>query len=428
MPKISKQIVDAARSKRADYFLWDAEIKGFGLKVLTTGVKSYVFQYRTAEGRSRRATIGKHSETMTAEQARKKAKDMRHAVEDGLDPLGAKQAAREALTVSQVLDMYLESGRFAEKAPSTQAIDRGRIARHIKPTLGRKFITKLTGEDIRRAFAMIRDGKTAANIKTGPRGRAIVTGGEGAARMSVRLFRAVMRWAISEGLASHNPADGVEVGSDGSRDVIIEKSEDYARLFRTLETMQNELRLRPQVADAIRVIALTGARRGEVAGLRWSHVDLKGGVIILPPMEHKTGRKTQKPRIIGLPAAAQVIIAKQTEGKPSDYVFAPAKGEGPPNLSHPWRKIRIEAGLPETIGLHGLRHSLASHMAMGGAEAAEIMTALGHRQLSTAQRYIHWAQDGRAALAEKAAAHITGALAGDKKKAKVVPLKKRGRK
>lgn len=428
MPKISKQTVDAARPQAADYFLWDIEIKGFGLKVLKTGVKSYIYQYRTPEGRSKRATIGKHSETMTADDARKKAKRWRRMVEDGGDPLAEKQAAREALTVSQVLDLYLESGRFAEKAPSTQAIDRGRIERHIKPTLGRKFAGKLTGEDIRRAFSSIRDGKTAADVKTGNRGRAIVKGGEGTARMSVRLFRAVMRWAIAEGLASQNPADGVEVGADGSRDVIIEKSEDYARLFRTLETMQNELRLRPQVADAIRVIALTGARRGEIAGLRWSHVDLKGGVIILPPLEHKTGRKTQKPRIIGLPAAAQAIIAKQTEGKPSDYVFAPAKGDGPPNLSHPWRKIRIEAGLPETIGLHGLRHSLASHMAMGGAEAAEIMTALGHRQLSTAQKYIHWAQDGRAALAERAAAHITGALASDKKKAKVVPLKKGARK
>ena len=67
-------------------------------------------------------------------------------------------------------------------------------------------------------------------------------------------------------------------------------------------------------------------------------------------------------------------------------------------------------GLPEGIGLHGLRHSLASHMAMNGAEAAQIMTALGHRQLSTAQRYIHWAQDGRQALSERAASVMIAGL------------------
>ena len=93
-------------------------------------------------------------------------------------------------------------------------------------------------------------------------------------------------------------------------------------------------------------------------------------------------------------------------------------------MSRPWRQIRKEAELPEGIGLHGLRHSLASAMAMNGAQAAEIMTALGHRQLSTAQRYIHWAQDSRAALAEKSAAHISLALAGKQKKAKVVPITK----
>jgi integrase len=74
------------------------------------------------------------------------------------------------------------------------------------------------------------------------------------------------------------------------------------------------------------------------------------------------------------------------------------------SLSRPWRAIRKQAELPEGIGLHGLRHSTASHMAMAGAEAAEIMAALGHRQLSTAARYIHWAEDARRALAGKAAA------------------------
>lgn len=428
MSKISKRIVDAAKTLATDYFVWDDEIKGFGFKVLATGVKSYVFQYRTVEGRTRRAVIGRHSQTMTADQARVKAKKMRRTVEDGGDPLGEKQEARAALTVSQALDLYVNSSRFLERTAVTQANDRGRIERHLKPTLGRKFIKKLTAEDVRKAFAAIRDGKTAADVKTGPRGRAIVRGGPGAARMAIRSFRAAMNWAISEGLASDNPAKSVEIGSDDTRDVVLEKADDYALMFRTIDKLENELRLRPQVADAIRVIALTGARRGEIAGLRWSYVDLKKGVLVLPPSAHKTGKRTGSPRIIGLPAAAQAIIAKQTQGDADDFVFAPAKGEGAVSLAKPWRKIRAQAGLPDGIGLHGLRHSLATSMAMNGAEAAEIMTTLGHRQLSTAQRYVHWAQDGRAALAEKSAAHITGALIVDKKKAKVVQIKKRGRK
>jgi len=410
--KINKRVVDATQPGEKPIFVWDIEVKGFGLRVLPTGVKSYVFQYRTSEGKTRRATIGKHGATLTADQARKKAKRLQQTISEGGDPLEEKQQARNALTVTDILNDYLSSAKFAEKASSTQSTDRGRINRHLRPLLGKKFVGKLTQEDVRRAFGEIRDGKTAVNEKTGPRGRAIVRGGEGAARMAIRVFRSILNWARSEGLIESNPAHGVKIGIDGERDSILESAQQYASLFRTLQRMENEHRLRSAVADAVRVIALTGARRSEITGLRWGYVDLKAGVLTLPPTSHKTGRKTGKPRIIGLPAAAQAIIAGRPHGDPKDFVFAPAKGEGALALAKPWRMIREEAGLPDGIGLHGLRHSLASHMAMQGAQAAEIMTALGHRQLSTAQKYVHWAQDKRAALAEDAAAHISAALNG----------------
>ena len=173
---------------------------------------------------------------------------------------------------------------------------------------------------------------------------------------------------------------------------------------------------------------MTGARRGEIAGLHWRHVDIKGGCIVLPASGHKTGRRTGKPRVIHLPAAAQQIVACQPEGNPDDFVFSPSKGEGPVSLAKPWRAIRAESGLPEGIGLHGLRHSLATLLAVGGAQAAEIMTSLGHRQLSTAQRYIHFAASARAALAERAAAPALAgmAAAAGTPKADVVALPAKG--
>ncbi len=423
IPKITKTIVDAVVPAKNELFVWDDEIKGFGLKVFPTGAKSYIFQYRTPHGRSRRVTIGKHSAAMTAEQARSKAKAMRRTVEDGGDPLGDKQAQRRALTVSAILDQYLGSARFLEKADSTRSIDRSRINRHLKPTLGAKFIDELTPEAVRRAFGKIRDGGTAVDEKTGPHGRARVTGGAGAARMSIRLLKAIFQWAISEGYASSNPASAVNVGSDGERDTILGGSDDYARLFRTLDQMENEKRILQAHADAIRLIALTGARRGEITSLIWQHVDLQKGLIVLPPAAHKSGRKTQKTRIIGLPAAGQAIIARQPARELDEFVFRPAKGSGAITLSHVWRRVRTEAQLPADIGLHGLRHSLASHMAMNGAAASEIMVSLGHRQISTSQKYIHWAQDARVPLAERAAAHIVAAMEPKQEVAMVTPLK-----
>jgi integrase len=425
MPKITKRVVDAAAPDPAGrFYVWDSELKGFGLQVLSTGVKSYVLRYRTHDGADRRATIGKHG-ALTPEEARRKADEMRRGVRSGGDPLAERRTRRKAATIADVLDAYVDSETFKGKGDKTQAVDKGRVERHLKPLLGRLRVTTIRRADVERAFAAIRDGKTALTEKMGPRAVSRVRGGEGAARKSIRLLRAVFAWAMKHEIMAANPADGVDIGADGERDTILDDAAAYGRLFRTLERMEAEHRIRQPVADAIRVVALTGARRGEVAGLRWKHVDLKAGLATLPPAGHKTGKKTGKPRIIGLPSAAQAIISRQPQGEGDAFVFRPAGGKGPVELSKKWRTVRTEAGLPEDIGLHGLRHSLGSHMAMQGAQAAEIMTALGHRKLTTSQAYVHWAQSARQSVAEKAAVTaLAGMAAGQGAPvAEVVPLK-----
>lgn len=286
--KSPSEFVDAAASKATPYIVWDSEIKGFGLLVMPTGIKSYFYQYRTAEARQRRATIGKHGE-WTATEARAKAEDFRESVRAGRDPLADKRALKEAPTVGEILDAYLQSESFKDKAVSTQAVDRGRIARHLRPLLGRKHAHALSQEDVKRAFNAIRDGNTAKDVKTRKRGRARVTGGPGTARMSIDLLRTIFNWAV----VKPNPCDGVSTGRSGTREAIVEDAASYARLFGTLDLMETERRIRTPVADAIRLIALTGCRRGEAAGLRWRHVDLKQGRIVMPPQSHKTGRNVQ---------------------------------------------------------------------------------------------------------------------------------------
>lgn len=421
MPKITKRLVDSQKPKKARFFIWDSDLKGFGLLVLPTGVMSYVFQYRTAEGRTRRLTIGKHG-TFTPDTARTKARKYQRDVEDGKDPQAEKRDRRTALTVADLLDKYLQSAKFAEKADSTREIDSGRVERHLKPIFGRLVADKVKREDVRKGFAAIRDGKTAKTIKTGPRGLARVTGGEGTARKAIRLLSAAYSWAIEDSLLEMNPTHGVDVGRDDERDAIIESMNQYEAIFQTIERMENTLQIRRPVADAIRLITLTGARRGEIAGLRWRHVDLKTGNIVIPKEEHKT-RKTHKPRIIGLDPMAQAIIARQPEGGPDDFVFKPAYGKGPINLNKPWRKVRNEAGLTNDIVLHSFRHSLATSMAMSNYQAAQISAVLGHRDIRTSQKYIHIVEQQRARLAERAAAGISAAMSGNKS-ADVVSLKR----
>lgn len=420
----TKVDVDRLVAKDTQYFAWADDPKGFGVKVFTSGAKSFVFQYRTREGASRRYTIGKLSDTLTVDRARKLAKDLYRETLAGNDPMGQKQERREAITVAQLLDAYVASPSFAAKAATTRATDIGRIERHLKPLLAKETADRLTGDRIRVAQRDIAAGKTAGRFKTVARGLAKVTGGAGTADKSVLILRAAYAWAISEGIVKDNPAAAIKVAQPGQRDTIMGDSDDYAQLFRTLSKMEDEHRIRSTVADAIRLIALTGARRGEVVGLRWQYVDLKSGLIALPPKAHKTGSRTGKPRIIGLPAEAQEIIARQTKGEPDDYVFRPSKGEGTLAIAKPWMAVRKEANLPDNLGLHGLRHSLASHLAMAGASAVELMEAMGHKQVSTTQRYIHFAERARSTLAQRAASVAAAGLAeaDGKKKADVVQM------
>ena len=85
--------------------------------------------------------------------------------------------------------------------------------------------------------------------------------------MAIDLLRVIFNFAIRERLVKANPCVGVKTGSSGTRETILDDAADYARLFQTLDRMEMERRIRAPVADAIRLIALTGCRRGEAAGL-----------------------------------------------------------------------------------------------------------------------------------------------------------------
>lgn len=394
-----------------DYFVWDTKVLGFGVKVTPAGNRIFVYQYRNRFNKTKRATLGRFGK-ITAFEARKMAEVFRAEVSQGKDPVEEKKSNRNAKTVGQVLNLYLESDKFSAKAEITQKYDRARVSRHLLPLLGNVIASELTKGVVETAFKEIKEGKTASDEKLGFRSRSIVKGGEGAARGAIRLLRSALSWAVGEGILTSNAAKGVDIGQDGERKLILPNVQQYEDLFRTLEKMESERRIRQPVADVIRLIALTGARKSEIAGLRWSYVDLKNGLLIIPASEHKTGKRTNRAKEIGLPVAAQAIISRQPEGEPQDLIFPSTTG-GVVSLNKIWRKIRREACLPEGIGLHGLRHSYASQMAMQGAEAAQIMAALGHRQLSTTQRYINYAKDAKQELAEKHSAGIAGALNGN---------------
>jgi integrase len=398
-------------------FVWDQTVPGFGYKLTPNGAKSWVYQYRI-RGRSRRMTIGPVTDALTLSQARDKAKRLAALVLGGVDPLEEKIAARNAKTVDDLLDLYFESAAFADKAASTQAVDRGRADAHLRPLLGGRDAETLTREDVRKARAAIAAGKTARVEKaTKPRGRRVIRGGEGSAGQAVALLGAVFSWALREDVLRReaSPCVGVPGYVSKHREIAVEPG-DYRRIFDALAKLEEERIITSPAADAIRLIAWHGLRRSEAALLRWRNVDLAAGRIIFSPGEHKGGKRSGAKREIELTAEARAAIERQPRGEPDDFVFASRKAGSPISLNPPWTRVAAEAKLAPGFVLHGLRHALGGVLGTAGASAVEIAAALGHRQASTAERYVTFAQQARRAIAERAAAAIAADLALEESK------------
>ncbi len=411
--KITKRVVDDAKVGERDCFLWDTELKGFGLKVTPAGNRIYVVQYRTG-GRgspTRRFTIGKHGAPWTPDKARTEAKRILGSIADGNDPQSVKAAERSAMTVNELCALYLNDGCETKKA-STIATDKGRIKRHIKPLLGRKRVKDLTSNDIRRFMADVAKGKTAATIKTGEHGLARITGGKGTATRTVGLLGGILSFAVAEGVRSDNPARGVKRYPDKKGQRFLSVGE-MAKLG---EELNKSEKTEPLAVPAIRLLILTGCRKTEILSLKWSEVDFEVGSLRLT--DSKTGQKIV---ILGAPALQVLASLSRQEG--SDYVFPAMKGDGHyVGLPKAWLRIRKRAGF-ENARIHDLRHSFASVGAGAGMGLQVVGKLLGHKDPKTTARYSHIADDPARAAADRIAGSIAAAM-NSEAEAEIVDFRK----
>ncbi|MEX2181883.1 MAG: tyrosine-type recombinase/integrase [Gemmatimonadaceae bacterium] len=410
--RITKRTVDATEASTTDVFLWDSELRGFGLKVTPRGLKKYVIQYRLPglgrRGTPKRVVLGTHG-TLTPEEARQLAKRSLSAVAQGSDPAGERAARRGTKTVQELWTDYLDFSRPRLK-PRTMKEYQRLFARHVAPALGSKLTPEIQPLDLRRLHRAMHKTPIAAN-------------------RVVAMLGAFFTFAWKEGVLppKENPAHTVEFYPESHRERFLSRDE-FTRLGKALTQAETvglppapQLRRksendkhRPKSANtpipanpfavaAIRLLALTGCRENEILSLRWDAVDFDRGYLRLA--DSKTGRSV---RPLGRSAVSLLERLPRISGNP--YVLpGQQRNKHLKEIKRLWYAVLHASKLPG-LRLHDLRHSFASVPATSGESLLVVRSLLGHKNVATTERYAHLADDPVKRAADRASSDIAGWL------------------
>lgn len=383
MPKLTKRLVDAAEFRATEYFIWDDEIPGFGLRVLPSKRKSYIVQYRAGR-RSRRMSLGL-STVLTCEQARTRAIAIIAAARNGEDPAAKRDADRQAITVKELAERFDKEHIAVRVKESTAKGYRRMLERVIIPALGRHRVTEVTRADIAKIHHDLRHIPYDAN-----RCLEIIS----------KMFGLAEMWGLRpEGT---NPRKHIKKYPEEKRERFLSAAE-LRRVGEVLREMEGEgIELFSAIA-AVRLLILTGCRLGEIMTLKWEYVDIPGKVLRLP--DSKTGAKVVH---LGQPAVEVLEKIERVEKNP--WVIVGTKdGARLSDLQPFWQRVRARAGLKD-VRIHDLRHTFASTAVAAGQGLPMIGKLLGHTQVQTTARYAHLAADPVRTAADAVSSSLAEAI------------------
>ncbi|WP_217430796.1 tyrosine-type recombinase/integrase [Sphingomonas bacterium] len=405
---MTTHIIESAKvPSEGQTFLWDGELKGFGVRVGSTGVKSYVLQYRNPDGRLRRSAYARFP-VFNVDQGRKEAIRMLADITRGIDPADEKEAKRAAPTIGDVCDWYLEeaeAGRLLGRRrlpikASTVRMERSRINRHIRPLIGHRKVTCLKPADIESMQADIAAGKSAADKGKG-RGRS-TTGGNGAASRVISTLHSMCEHAVRLGIIGSNPAKGARRMASSCRTRRLSAIElgKLGTVMQLAATRDEN----PTGLAAVRLIALTCFRLSEAQEVERTWVDSEGSAVHFP--DTKSGAQD---RPVG--KAALAVLGAQPEMAGCPFVFPSDYGDSHyKQVPEVLQRLCIAARI-EGVTAHTLRHTFSSVAGDMGYSELTIAALLGHGKRGVTQGYIH-IEEGLREAADRVAAKIADLLDG----------------
>ena len=379
----------------------DAYLPGLYFIVQPSGARSWAIRYRHGR-RSRKYTLGGYP-SLDLKAARELGAKALRAAAAGRDP-GREKAQRKsesADSFGHVAEQFLERHSKRVNRPRT-AQETGRLLRlHVLPSWRARSAHEITRRDVLEVLD-----------------RVIDNGAPIAANRVFSALRKLFNWCLSRDIITSSPCAGLKPPTtERSRDRVLSDGE-LRRVWYAAD------KIGPPFGAVVQMLILTGQRRDEVAGMRWSELDLEGQRLwILPP-----GRvKNDQPHEVPLSDAA-ITLLRSLPRVAGDFAFT-TSGKTPAS-GYSKGKRRIDALLPDDTPpwrLHDCRRSVASGMARLGINLPVIEKVLNHRSGSFAgivavyQRH-NFALERRAAL-DAWGRHVEGLISGQS--AQVVPLRGR---
>lgn len=364
--KLTKTAIERLPTPTAETWLWCSEVSGFGIRIHPSGNRQFVLRYRIGK-RQRKYTIGSY-QALTVEQARQIARDLKHEIAKGSDPAKRKT---DITTIGQLWQAYCDGWGSVHIKPSSYSLQQKLWRNQLKP-----HFEKTNLLEVKRADVV----KFHLKWKLKP-----VAGNRAVALLS-KMYNLAVDWGMIE--HNYNPAARIPKFKEYHRERVL-NSDEIERLKQALDAYPHK-----QMKRLIRLLLLTGCRVSEIAHSHCDWVDFENGLLKLP--DSKTGAKNIPLSAAALaelePCRGQWIIpAVEASKKAKGFLVCPN--------TH-WFHIRKAAGIPD-VRLHDLRHTVATYAHKSGLTHKEVADLLGHRQLSTTERYINSLNEQGSRNAEK---------------------------
>lgn len=364
--------------------LWDEDLHGFGVR-RQRGKPVYFVKLRI-EGKQRWLTIGTHGSPWTAQTARAEAKRLIGSIAGGNDPATVRDLKRREPTLTDVLDRYLKEYVSVHNKASTAAEIEKHVEKDLKPEFGTTRIGAVGRADIVRWHATYSDRPYYGN-------RAL-------AYLRKALSLASKDWE----LRADNPALGVKMFPEAKRERFFSEDE-LRRIGAALLELEAEGES-PSAIRAIRLLALTGMRLGEVLSLRWAWLHADQGCFLLP--DAKAGA-----RAVALGQGALTYLASIKTNSPLIcYGSDPMRQLNQGAFYRLWRIVRDRAKLTNARP-HDFRHTVGTYSAQTGANAFQVRDILGHKTLAMTGRYVERHVDALRETASAVASRVETAMAGN---------------